>query len=284
MTDSMKDYTRAAGSAAANTAPRRAGRRAWRSTVALKLLMAVSGMLFILFVLGHMYGNLKAFSGHQAYNEYAEHLRTLGEPILPREGFLWILRAGLIAALIVHVTCAVILWRRSTRARTVKYVVSPVKHSSLAGRSMRWGGVTLFVFLVWHLVNFTVGKVNVRGGPTNDPYVLLVDTFTVWWSTALYLAAMVALGLHLWHGTWSAAQTLGLTSTAGRRHFRESHGGDYRGGHRSGVFAFAHLHHGGRHSYVRARRPKRRLALRLRSQRVRHAMSVARSPVRVTSM
>ena len=216
MTDALKDSTRAGGSGPAS-GPRHVGRRAWRSTIALKLVMAVSGVLFILFVLGHMYGNLKAFSGHHAYNEYAEHLRTLGEPILPREGFLWVMRTGLIVALAAHVTCAAILWRRAARARTVKYVVSPARHASLAGRTMRWGGVTLLVFLIWHLVNFTIGKVNVRGGPTNDPYVLLVDTFTVGWSTALYLSAMVALGLHLWHGTWSAAQTLGLTSTAGRR-------------------------------------------------------------------
>jgi succinate dehydrogenase / fumarate reductase cytochrome b subunit len=82
---------------------------------------------------------------------------------------------------------------------------------------MRPGGTALLLFLVWHLANFTIGKVNVTGGPVNDPYVLVVDTFSVWWSTALYLAAMAALGLHLWHGTWSALQTLGWTTTARRR-------------------------------------------------------------------
>lgn len=197
--------------------PGRVRRRAWKSTVALKLMMAASGLIFIAFVLGHMYGNLKAFSGHDAYNEYAEHLRTLGEPILPRSGLLWLMRAGLIVALAVHVSCAAMLWRRALRARTVGYVARPVRNSSLASRSMRWGGLTLLLFLIWHLINFTIGKVNLRGGPTNDPYVLLVDTFTVWWSTALYLAAMTALGLHLWHGTWSAAQTLGWTSSEPRR-------------------------------------------------------------------
>ena len=77
---------------------------------------------------------------------------------------------------------------------------------------MRWGGVTLLLFIVWHLLNFTVGKVNVTGGPTDDPYNLLVDTFDVWWLTLIYLVAMAMLGAHLHHGIWSAAQTLGLTN------------------------------------------------------------------------
>ncbi len=191
--------------------------RALASTIGLKLWMALSGLLFIAFVLSHMYGNLKAFSGHHAYNEYAEHLRTLGQPILPRSGLLWAMRVGLIVALGAHVTCATVLWRRARRARPVRYVVRPVAHSSLASRTMRPGGATLLLFLVWHLANFTIGKVNLSGGPTNDPYILVVDTFSVWWSTAIYLVTMGALGLHLWHGASSAAQTLGWTSTVGRR-------------------------------------------------------------------
>ena len=108
----------------ATTSPRPTlvkGARGARSTIALKLLMAVSGIVFILFVLVHMYGNLKAFAGHDAYNEYAEHLREIGEPMLPHEGLLWIIRVGLIVSLVVHVYCAVTLWRRAGRARTVKY-------------------------------------------------------------------------------------------------------------------------------------------------------------------
>ena len=80
--------------------------------------MAASGVVFIVFVLVHMYGNLKAFSGHDAYNEYAAHLRSIGEPELPHEGMLWVIRAALIGALVVHVACAVVLWRRAARARS----------------------------------------------------------------------------------------------------------------------------------------------------------------------
>ncbi len=193
------------------------GARSTRSTIALKLLMAASGVIFIGFVLLHMYGNLKAFSGHDAYNEYAEHLRIIGEPMLPREGLLWLIRVVLLASLAVHVYAAVALWRRAAKARTTKYVVKKNVGSSFSSRMMRWGGVTILLFIVWHLLNFTIGKVNVSGGPTNDPYNLLVDTFDVWWLTLIYLVAMAALGLHLHHGVWSSAQTLGLTNNAKAR-------------------------------------------------------------------
>jgi succinate dehydrogenase / fumarate reductase cytochrome b subunit len=179
--------------------------------------MAASGIVFIAFVLVHMYGNLKAFSGQDAYNEYAEHLRSIGEPELPHEGMLWAIRVVLIGSLVVHVTCAVVLWRRAAKARTTRYVVKRNRASTFSSRMMRWGGLAILLFLVWHLLNFTIGKVNVSGGPTDDPYDLLVDTFQVWWLTVIYLFAMVALGLHLRHGVWSAAQTLGLTNNARAR-------------------------------------------------------------------
>jgi succinate dehydrogenase / fumarate reductase, cytochrome b subunit len=179
--------------------------------------MAVSGLVFIAYVLLHMYGNLKAFAGHDAYNEYAHHLRTIGEPMLPESGLLWVLRVVLVLSLIAHVYAAVALWRRAGRARTQKYQVKRNVGSSFSSRWMRWGGVTILAFVIWHLLNFTVGKVNVQGGPTNDPYNLLVDSFSTWWLTLIYLLAMVALGLHLWHGVWSAAQTLGVTNNARAR-------------------------------------------------------------------
>jgi len=193
------------------------GARSTQTTIALKMLMAVSGVIFVGYVLLHMYGNLKAFAGHDAYNDYAEHLRTLGEPMLPYAGFLWVLRIVLIVALVVHVWSAWTLARRARRARTVRYRVRKNSASSVSSRTMRWGGLALLLFLIWHLVNFTIGKVNVTGGPTNDPYDLLVDSFATWWLTLLYLLAMVALGMHLWHGVWSAAQTLGVTNNARAR-------------------------------------------------------------------
>ena len=96
----------------------------------------------------------------------------------------------------------------------------PFKKQTGATRAsllMRWGGVTILLFLIWHLLNFSIGKVNPQGGATNDPYNLLVDTFDVWWLTLIYIVAMLALGAHLHHGVWSAAQTLGWTGTAAKR-------------------------------------------------------------------
>lgn len=181
--------------------------------------MAASGLLFIAFVVGHMYGNLKAFSGEEAFNSYAEHLRELGEPMLPHEGFLWIMRVGLIVALIVHVGCAIILARRAALARPVKYAVKRNIGSSLSSRTMRWGGATILLFLIWHLLNFTIVKINPSNGETggDNPYQLLVASFDLWWITVIYLIAMLALGMHLHHGTWSSLQTLGLTNSATSR-------------------------------------------------------------------
>ncbi|WP_182524392.1 succinate dehydrogenase cytochrome b subunit [Nocardioides dongkuii] len=195
------------------------GARATRSTIALKMAMAVSGLIFVGYLLAHMYGNLKAFGGHDSFNEYAHHLRELGEPMLPHEGFLWIMRLLLIVALVVHVAAAAALWRRAGQARTVKYQVKRNVRSSLSSRTMRWGGVTLLLFLIWHLLNFTIVKINPANGDTGgeDPYNLMVDTFDTWWMTLIYLAAMLALAMHIHHGTFSALQTLGFTNTASSR-------------------------------------------------------------------
>ncbi len=194
------------------------GARAARTTIALKIMMAASGIIFIGFVLLHMYGNLKAFNGQEAFDEYAHHLRELGEPMLPYEGALWIIRVVLLLSLVVHVTCAVLLYRRAQKARPVKYQVKKHTGAIPAARMMRFGGLAIFLFLIWHLLNFTIVKVNPAGGPTDEgPYALLVDSFELWWMTLIYLAAMAMLGAHLHHGTWSACQTLGITGTARAR-------------------------------------------------------------------
>lgn len=191
--------------------------RAVRTTIALKLLMAVSGLLFIGFVLAHMYGNLRAFAGHDAFNEYAEHLRELGTPMLPYSGFLWLMRVALIVALVTHVFCGMKLWSRAKRARTVQYEVKKHTGAIPASLILRWAGVTILLFLIWHLLEFTVVKINVAGGQTQDPYNLVVDSFGVWWLTLIYLAALTMLGAHLHHGFWAACQTLGFNGTARAR-------------------------------------------------------------------
>ena len=179
--------------------------------------MAVSGLVFLGYLIAHMYGNLKVFAGHDAFNEYAHHLREFGAPMLPHEGLLWIIRIALIVALVAHVWAALVLTGRARKARSSSYSVKQNIASSLSSRTMRWGGLTIFIFVVWHLLHFTIGKVNPAGGATNDPYNLLVESFELWWMAVIYLLAMVALGFHLHHGTWSAMQTLGFTGTARAR-------------------------------------------------------------------
>lgn len=188
--------------------------RSRNSTILLKLLMAGTGLVFIGYVLLHMYGNLKVFAGQESFDSYAEHLREFGEPILPYSGLLWIIRVVLLASLVVHVYSAFTLWSRAHGARTQKYAVTKRKHSTLSSKTMRWGGLTLLLFVVFHILHFTTRTIT-PGGDSDSPYQRLVNSFAPeqWWVPVVYLLAMGALAMHLRHGTWSAAQTLGLTST-----------------------------------------------------------------------
>ncbi|MBW3085596.1 hypothetical protein KEM60_01798 [Austwickia sp. TVS 96-490-7B] len=189
--------------------------------------MAISGLYFVFFVLFHMYGNLKIlYAGVTGYDEYAHHLRTMFEPILPYQGFLWIFRMSLILAIIVHVWSASQLWRRAKQARPVQYAATPTVKKGVSTLAMRWGGVALLLFIVFHLLQFTVVKFNVNTAvPQSDlmingvesPGKLLIASFQVWWLFVVYAIALLALGVHLNHGTWSAIQTLGWTNTAKSR-------------------------------------------------------------------
>ena len=127
----------------------------------MKLLMALSGALFVFYVLLHMYGNLKIFGGVAAFDEYALHLRTILMPILPFGGFLWIFRVLLVVALVAHAYSAFYLWSRANGARTTRYVAKQAAQATIRSRMMRWGGVALLLFLVWHLLQFTILKINV---------------------------------------------------------------------------------------------------------------------------
>lgn len=184
-------------------------RSARRNTVATKIVMAASGLLFVFYVLMHMYGNLKAFAGADSFNNYAHHLRVLGEPILPYEGFLWLFRLLLIVALVAHVVSAISLWRRANHARNTRYVVKKATAASFSSKWMRWGGVSLLLFVIFHLLQFTTNTIKVNGDHP-DPYGRMVAGFEVWWVVLIYLLALAALGMHLRHGIWSACQTLGL--------------------------------------------------------------------------
>lgn len=183
-------------------------------------MMAVSGAIFVLYVLLHMYGNLKLFSGQESFDAYAESLRTLLMPILPHGGLLWVLRVVLIVAVIAHVYAAFALWARANNARPSRYVASRAAKAALRTQMMRWGGVALLAFIIFHLIHFTIVKVNFNSAVTeidNSPYRLAVAAFELWWLVLIYLIALVALGLHLYHGVYSAIQTMGWTQTANSR-------------------------------------------------------------------
>lgn len=203
---------------ATNTLPaKRTGKAG--STLFLKTLMAGSGLFFVLFVLGHMYGNLKLLWGEETFNTYAHHLRTIGEPMLPHRGLLDIIEVLLVLALIAHVYSAVKLWQRAGTARTQRYAVKKTQlgFGGHADKAMRWGGLFLLLFVIFHLIQFTLPKVNFNGDDTNNPYWLVHDSFRLWWVALIYIAAMIALGMHLMHGIWSAAQTLGWTGSPAAR-------------------------------------------------------------------
>jgi succinate dehydrogenase / fumarate reductase, cytochrome b subunit len=194
--------------------------RARRSTIVWKIAMALTGLIFAAYVLAHMYGNLKVFAGQNSFDTYAEHLREFGEPILPHAGFLWVVRVVLILALLVHGVAAYRLWARAAGARSHRYAMKKATRSTLSSRTMRWGGTAILLFVVFHLLNLTTRTIT-PGGDSPSPYQRMLNTFAPenWWMTVIYLLAMVALGMHLRHGVFSAAQTLGYTSGQSARAF-----------------------------------------------------------------
>lgn len=174
--------------------------------------MAITGLVFVGFILAHMYGNLMIFAGEEAFNEYAEHLRTIGTPMLPEKGVLWILRIVLILSLVGHAYAAFALWARAGRARKTRYAVNKAAKALWVSRAMRWGGVALLLFLVFHILHFTTNTIQVNGD-FDTPAGRLVSSFEVWWAVLIYVVAVAALGMHLLHGVWAAGMTLGLNTS-----------------------------------------------------------------------
>ncbi|WAX76592.1 succinate dehydrogenase [Streptomyces sp. KMM 9044] len=186
-------------------------RTVWDSTVGKKTVMAVSGLIMLLYLVVHMLGNLKIYFGALEFNEYAHWLRTLGEPLLHHEWALWAVRLVLVVAVVAHAVSAYQLSRRDIRARPSRYVHKKAR-AGYATRTMRWGGIILALFIVWHILDLTTGHVHSGGFETGKPYQNVVDTFSTWYGNVVYGIAVLALGLHIRHGFWSAAQTLGVGS------------------------------------------------------------------------
>jgi succinate dehydrogenase / fumarate reductase, cytochrome b subunit len=180
--------------------------------------MAITGLILIGYLLAHMYGNFKVFAGPEAFNEYAHHLRTLGQPILPYSGALWVIRIVLIASVLAHMYAAFNLWSRAHKARggTRRYYSNKSRtgvQRTYASFTLRWGGVVILVFVIYHLLHLTWNTIH-PGGAAAEPYDRVVNGFQIWSVVLAYTIAMIAVGLHVRHGTWSALTTLGANTSS----------------------------------------------------------------------
>lgn len=171
--------------------------------------MAVSGAVLLGFVILHMLGNLKVFEGAETFDAYGAFLRELGYPLLPHYSALWVVRGVLLAAVGVHLVAAVQLWAQSRSARRRGYTKSESQVFSYASRTMRWGGVIILLFVVYHLLHMTTGTVH-PDFEYGSIYANLVIAFSSVPVTAFYLLAVGALSVHLYHGLWSAFSSLGV--------------------------------------------------------------------------
>jgi succinate dehydrogenase / fumarate reductase cytochrome b subunit len=171
--------------------------------------MAITGIILMGYVLAHMVGNLKLYLGPEAINTYGEWLRELGEPAFPRTVLLWLMRTALIAAFVFHIHAAYSLTLMNRAARPVGYASRrDYVAANFASRTMRWTGIIILLFVVFHLMDLTWGNANpdfVKG----DVYANMVASFQRVPVAIIYVIANLALGLHLYHGTWSLFQSMG---------------------------------------------------------------------------
>ena len=186
----------------------------WHTVIGKKIVMAATGVVLIAFLFGHMMGNLKMFSGPEEINAYARFLRNAGLPELGHGQVLWIVRIVLLVCVTLHITAAVQLTRMSHAARPVSYNVKRNIETTFAARMMRWGGVLLAVFVVFHLLHLTGGVVGFKAGQFRASRRLSkrgggVPSLA---GGIFYIVAMAALCLHLGHGIWSLLQTLGWST------------------------------------------------------------------------
>jgi succinate dehydrogenase / fumarate reductase, cytochrome b subunit len=189
----------------------------YNSTLGKKILMALSGAFLVFFVVGHMAGNLKIFlgkdaAGVHALDHYAHYLREIAQDILGPSTFLWIFRVLLISAVLIHVSSAIALARRNRQARPVGYQKHDYRSSTIASRTMYYGGLVIIAFIVFHILHFTTGHLHFRGFIEGKVYHNVYYAFKSFPIVLFYLVSMMAIGLHLFHGSWSMFQTLGLDS------------------------------------------------------------------------
>jgi succinate dehydrogenase / fumarate reductase cytochrome b subunit len=178
--------------------------RFWRSTVGKKIVMAVSGIIMIGFLILHAAGNLQIFESSAKLNTYSAFLHG------PANELLWVVRIVLFVAVIAHIVSAYQLTMLDRAARPVPYAQKKLQAATIGSRTMRVGGVLLALFIVLHILHFTTLTLQPAPMAAGDVYGNAIASFRIWWVTAFYVIAMIALGLHLYHGAWSSARTLGF--------------------------------------------------------------------------
>lgn len=180
--------------------------------------MAATGLIMIAFLLMHMYGNLKAFLGEEAFDHYAHWLKSdILYPLLPSGWFIWIFRFVMVAAIVAHMYSAATLWRRAKVANPEGYQAKKQLAQTYSARTMRWGGIILATGLIFHLLQFTVRSTLVSATLEDGPYDMVVAEFQNWWLVVAYALWMVAVCMHIRHGFWSAFATLGANTSAKSR-------------------------------------------------------------------
>ena len=180
-------------------------RALWTSSVGKKAVMAVTGLIMLAYLITHVLANLLIFQGPEKINAYSRFLHGTG-------GALWAARLVLLAAVGLHIVAAVQLASRRRAARPIGYAAGRESQvSTLASRTIRWGGALILVFLVYHILHFTLGTVH-ASFVEGDPYHNVVAGFSNPLVVLFYEVALVAVGLHLYHGIWSSGRSLGLSS------------------------------------------------------------------------
>lgn len=182
--------------------------------------MALTGLVMVGFLLMHMYGNLKAFQGAESFNHYAEWLKNdVLYPLVPHGVFIWLFRAVMLLAIVAHMYAAWVLTQRAHAARSTKYVTSKRLAQTYSARTMRWGGVLLAGFLVFHLLQFTAQVATTGFDRGASAYEMVVASFTQWWLVLAYAAWTLIVCMHVRHGVWSALATLGANTSPRARSF-----------------------------------------------------------------
>ena len=186
-----------------------------QTTIGKKVIMALSGAIWIGYLLMHMYGNLKIFTGAEHFNEYAAGLRTLGAPVFGYAHLLWVARVVLIASFLPHIWAGIVLYFRKLKSRGDGYTQHKKLRANSATLTMVFGGIAIGLFVLYHLMHITFGTVGIHPDfKEHDAYHNVIIGFQSYGyvPAIIYLVGLVAIGFHLYHGAWSMFQTLGLNN------------------------------------------------------------------------